>query len=60
MEDLEGVNFAENERWGFCVSRGKPFVISLARLSHFAEKKILSAMSLGLPDVLRHAPDYAK
>jgi len=59
MEDLEDVNFAENERWGFCVGRGEPFVISLARLSYIAEKKTFSAMSLGLPDVLRHARHYA-
>ena len=41
------------------MSRGEPLVISLARLFLFAEKKIFSAMSLGLPAVLRHARHYA-
>ena len=31
---------AENERWGFYVSRGEPLVIALARSFLFAEKKI--------------------
>ena len=34
---------AENERWGFYVSRGEPLVIALARSFLFAEKKIFSA-----------------
>jgi hypothetical protein len=41
---------AENARWGFYVSRGEPLVISLARSFLFAEKKIFSVMSVGLPE----------
>ena len=41
---------AEKERWGFSVSRGEPLVISLARSFLFAEKKMFSVMSVGLPE----------
>jgi hypothetical protein len=41
------------------VSRGESLGIALPRSFLFAEKKMLSAMVLGLPDVFHHARHYA-